>query len=105
MPFSLIMIPLNVIADYQVTPIISITFYMVIIRIGLATRNNRTTSISLVNMSTDDDLSAERRRRMQVLITAMAERKPDEGQRSLMSPVSDKNPPSEIGLDGVGEAV
>jgi hypothetical protein len=108
------MIPLNDIVDYQVTPIISITFYMVIIRVGLATRVDNTTihrssgrpgSVPLGIMPTDDNLSAERRRRMQVLITTITERKPDDSQRSLMSHTSDKNPPREIGFNGEGVAV
>jgi len=53
-----------VIADRQVTPIISITFYMVIIRVGFATRANQAASMPLGTTSTDHSLSAERRRRM-----------------------------------------
>ena len=102
------MVSLNVIADHQITPIICITFYMVIIRVGLATRANRTTSVPLGSMSTDNDLSAERRRRMQVVITTLTESKVDEGQCSLMSPtrcVRNKNPSSKVGPAGEGAVV
>ena len=106
---SMRMITLNAIADYQVTPIISITFYMVILRVGLAARASRTmTSILLGNMSTANSLSAERRRRTEVHITSLTENKVDEGQCSLMSStrrVSNKNSPREPGFDGEGAVV
>ena len=101
------MVPLNVIVDYQVTPIISITFYMVIIRVGLATRANHTTCKTFGN-TTDDDVSGERRRRMQVLITTLTESKVDDGQRSLTFPasrVNNRDSPSSIGPDSVVAAV
>jgi hypothetical protein len=102
------MVSLNVIANHQITPIICITFYMVIIRVGLATRANRTTSVPPGHMSTDDILSAERRRRMEVLVTTLTESKVDDDQRSLMCPTSrvrSKNPPSRIGPAGDGAVV
>ncbi|KAI9573135.1 hypothetical protein HD554DRAFT_1145995 [Boletus coccyginus] len=68
-----------------VTPIISITFYMVIIRVGLASRTNRISNIPRGNTSTDDDPgSAERRRRTQVHVMTLTESKVDHGQDSSM---------------------
>jgi len=73
----------------MVTPIISITFYMVIIRVGLAARANRTmTSILLGNTATVNSVSTDRRQRTQVHITTLTESKVDDGQRSPMSPTS-----------------
>jgi hypothetical protein len=110
MPCSLTrIVPLNVIVDYQVTPIISITFYVVIIRVGLAARASRTmTSILLGHTSTANSLSAERRRRAQVHITTLTQSKVDKGECSLMSPtclVSNKTPPRETGLGDEGAVV
>ncbi|KAF8552348.1 hypothetical protein OG21DRAFT_149628 [Imleria badia] len=88
----------------MVTPIISITFYMVIIRVGLTTRAAQMTSIPLSNSSADHSLSAERRRRMQVHITTLTESKVDHGQRPPRS-TSTKSGPSEHKVDGGREMV
>jgi len=70
-----------------VTPIISITFYMVITRVGLATQANRTmTSMRLKNTTIENSIIAEQRRRTQVHVTTFTESKVDDGHRSLMSP-------------------
>jgi hypothetical protein len=90
----------------MVTPIISITFYMVIIRVGLATRANQMTHVPLRNTSVENSLSAERRRGMQVHITTLTESKVDQGRRSpmcLASPRNSKSGPSEIKLYDEGE--
>jgi len=87
----------------MVTPIISITFYMVIIRVWLTTRTTRTRDSPLGNVSMENNLSAERRRRMQVHITTLTESKIDRRQRSpacMMNPISSKSVPSEIHFDG-----
>ncbi|KAI9573757.1 hypothetical protein HD554DRAFT_548895 [Boletus coccyginus] len=70
----------------MVTPIISITFYMVIIRVGLVARAGQITHASLGNTSTmmDSNLLAERRRRTQVHITRLTEIQIDRGQRMSM---------------------
>ncbi|KAF8436527.1 hypothetical protein L210DRAFT_982413 [Boletus edulis BED1] len=91
-----------------VTPIISITFYMVIIRVGLATNQaDRTTSIALGYTSSEEDRSvAERRRRMQVHITTFTESNDDRGRHSAMyvtGPTSTKTSPHEIRRDSGGE--
>ena len=109
-PCSLMrMVPLSVIADYQVTPIISITFYMVIIRVGLATRTNRMTNIPLGHISTDDDRgSTQRRRRTQVNVTTLTENKFDYGQHPPTSPTSatsSKSGPTDVKFDGGGGEV
>jgi len=87
----------------MVTPIISITFYMVIIRVGRAARATRSGHISLGNTSLDNSLNAERRRQMQVHITTLTESKIDRGQRSRLSPSSNNSGPNESKFDG-GEA-
>jgi len=92
----------------MVMPITSITFYMVIIRVGLATRTSAMTNIPLGNMSTDDDRgSTERRRRTQAHVTTLTASKVDYGQPSPMSPTSatsSKSGPSEVKFDdGRGE--
>lgn len=92
--------------DFQVTPIISITFYMVIIRVGLAARATQMTNLPLGNISVDHSLSAERRRRTQVRITTLTESKVDQGQRpSLVSAISSKSGPSEVKVDDEGGEV
>ncbi|KAI9455537.1 hypothetical protein HD554DRAFT_2030893 [Boletus coccyginus] len=88
-----------------VTPIISITFYMVIIRVGLGNRANQSTDIPLAYTSTDNNLSAERRRRMQVRVTTLTESKIDLPLVSLTSPIGNKDSQSEIRLDNVQEVV
>ena len=71
---------------------------MVIIRVGLVTRANRTmASLPLGITSVDNGLSAERRRRTQVHISTFTECKVDDGQRSLL-------PLSKIGLNDIEEA-
>ncbi|KAG9309611.1 hypothetical protein JVU11DRAFT_10272 [Chiua virens] len=63
-----------------VTPIISITFYMVIIRVGLANRAIQTgASVPLSVGYASIDTSAERRRRMHVQVTTLTESKTDDG--------------------------
>ncbi|KAN0082388.1 hypothetical protein V8E55_008183 [Tylopilus felleus] len=90
----------------MVTPIISITFYMVIIRVGLAARATQMTNLPLGNISVDHSLSAERRRRTQVRITTLTESKVDQGQRpSLVSAISSKSGPSEVKVDDEGGEV
>jgi len=85
----------------MVTPIISITFYMVIIRVGLAARAAQATHVPLRNTSMDNSLSAERRRGMQVHITTLTESKVDHDRRSPMYLASNKTGPSEIREEGV----
>ncbi|KAF8129476.1 hypothetical protein EV363DRAFT_1584542 [Boletus edulis] len=93
----------------MVTPIISITFYMVIIRVGMANQANRSTNVPLAFTSTDDGQgSAERRRRMQVRITTLTESKIDHGQRQPMCPASatsSKTSPVKTNPDGGGSEV
>ncbi|KAF8129475.1 hypothetical protein EV363DRAFT_1399813 [Boletus edulis] len=80
----------------MVTPIISITFYMVIIRVGIANRANIATDIPLGDVSADNTLSAECRRRMQVHVTKSTESKV-EGQTS---PTYQISPCSRVGCMG-----
>ncbi|KAI9573136.1 hypothetical protein HD554DRAFT_1146001 [Boletus coccyginus] len=92
----------------MITPIISITFYMVIIRVGLATRAGQTTHPSLGNASVmmDRNIRSEQRHGMRVHITRLTESKIDHGQRSPVGTTSlsvNKSSPDEIGLDGGGE--
>ena len=54
---------------------------MVIVRVGLATRNNQTTRVPLGNTSMENSLSAELRRGMQVHITTLTESKVDHDRR------------------------
>ncbi|KAI9573139.1 hypothetical protein HD554DRAFT_2035559 [Boletus coccyginus] len=90
-----------------ITPIISITFYMVIIRVGLAARAGQTTHVSFGNISImmDSDLRAERlgRRGMQVHITRLTESKIDLDQCSPLGITSPSISPNEIKFDGEGE--
>jgi len=86
----------------MVTPIISITFYMVIIRVGLASRTTQTRNILRIT-SMDNSRSTERTPRTQVHITTLTESKVAHDQRSptrLRSLSSNKNDQSEIRFDG-----
>ncbi|KAN0082383.1 hypothetical protein V8E55_008178 [Tylopilus felleus] len=87
----------------MVTPIISITFYMVIIRVGMASRSAQ---LPFRNMSLEASLSAERRRRMQVHITTLTENKIEHDQRPssmcITVPSNSKSDPSDIQLDSDG---
>ena len=65
--------------DRQVTPIISITFYMVIIRVGLVNRVKSTPNIPLTSM--DASVSGERRPGMRVRITTLTECMVDHGRQ------------------------
>ena len=79
------MVHSNIIPGHQITPIISITFYMVIIRVRLACHASQETRIPLEVTSTDNSLSADRRHRMQVHVTTLTESKVENGQFSSMS--------------------
>ncbi|KAI9573137.1 hypothetical protein HD554DRAFT_1145974 [Boletus coccyginus] len=96
----------NAVVD-MITPIISITFYMVIIRVGLAARVGQTTHVPLGNISImmDSDLRAERlgRSGMQVHITRLAESKIDHGECSPLGITSLSIDLDEIKFDGKGE--
>ncbi|KAF8553469.1 hypothetical protein OG21DRAFT_1441794 [Imleria badia] len=93
----------------MITPIISITFYMVIIRVGVVRRANQATGIPLGNTFTDNSLSTERRNRMQVHITTLTESKIENGPLSPIALTShtmlNKNRPSEIKFEDIGGAV
>ncbi|KAN0082390.1 hypothetical protein V8E55_008185 [Tylopilus felleus] len=65
-----------------VTPIIAITYYMVIIRIGLATRAQQTTHSSRKNTSTGRNVSTALVRRTQVHITQLTESRVDHVQHT-----------------------
>ncbi|KAI9573109.1 hypothetical protein HD554DRAFT_1142366 [Boletus coccyginus] len=92
----------------MVTPIISITFYMVIIRVGRAAQAGQVTHVSLGNTSImmDSNLRAERRRGMRVHIAGLTGSRIDHDQHSPMditSPSVNKHGPDEIEFDGGGE--
>ena len=78
---------------------------MVIIRVGRAARATQMGHISLGNTSMDNNLSAERRRQMQVHITTLTESKIDRGQCSRLSPISNNSGPNESKFDGGGGEV
>ncbi|KAI9573141.1 hypothetical protein HD554DRAFT_1146173 [Boletus coccyginus] len=93
----------------MVTPIISITFYMVIIRVGLATRTGQMTHVLLLGntaIAMDNSTNTERRRRKKVHIPRLTERKTDHGQRSptdISRPSINNYNLNEIKFDGEGE--
>lgn len=82
-----------VIADCQVTPIISISFYMVIIRVGLASRTNQPSSgraqtQPLVYGSSGNDPDVDQRNGMQVHIMTLTESKVERDRRQAMHPMT-----------------
>jgi len=93
----------------MVTPIVSITFYMVIIRVGMANKTKRLTNVPLGLTHTDDSqCSSGRRRGMQVHITTLTESKIDHGQRQQIRPASatiSKSSAVETNPDGGGSDV
>ena len=92
-PRVITMLPLR--RSVQIVPIISITFYMIIIRVGLANRKHQTSPAhSFGHISSGHNLAGERRSRVQIDITAVTGSKTDNDQRSSMSqmtPTSIKN--------------
>ncbi|KAF8436521.1 hypothetical protein L210DRAFT_3548252 [Boletus edulis BED1] len=82
----------------MVTPIISITFYMVIIRVGVAPRaKKRTTIASFGNIN--DTLREEPEWRTEVRVTTLTHSIVDDGQHSLATlthSINDKNHPTEM---------
>ncbi|KAH0828756.1 hypothetical protein J3R83DRAFT_3180 [Lanmaoa asiatica] len=81
----------------MVTPIISITFYMVIIRVGLTHQTNQPSTLLSVRYASSNNstsLGMDRRSGMQVHITTLTESKVENGQRTpgrSMTPVDGEN--------------
>jgi len=93
----------------MIMPIISITFYMVIIRVGLANRaNHPTNALSLGHSSSSNVFSGDRGSKFQVDIMEFGGRR--NSQRSSvghcpMGPIRDNNHRSEIKFDNIEEEV
>lgn len=96
------------IAGHQAMPIISISFYLVIIRVRLATRASQlSASRQIESNSTDHSHGAERRHKMQVHITTLTKSNAENGQHSsmLLAPIDSKSRPREIKFGSIAEAV
>ena len=107
-PLVISMFPLR--RPVQIMPIISITFYMIIIRVGLANRKNQTAPARAFGYtSSGHNLTGEPRSRVQIDITTSTESKVDSGQHSSLSrmiPISSENHRrSEIEFQDVEEEV
>ncbi|KAF8444105.1 hypothetical protein L210DRAFT_3533827 [Boletus edulis BED1] len=92
----------------MIMPIISITFYMVIIRVGIAFRVNQLTQPhSFGPIISGHGLGAERRSRVQIDISASRRSKVENGERLSMSPVSPDSDVrrSEVKMDVIEEKV
>ena len=96
-------------SDYQIMPIISITFYMVIIRVGLANRaNHPTNALSLGYSSSSHGFSGDRGSKLQVDIMELSGKR--NSQRSSIShnpmgPIRENSRRSEIKFDNIEEEV
>ncbi|KAF8550419.1 hypothetical protein OG21DRAFT_1419724 [Imleria badia] len=88
----------------MIMPIISITFYMVIIRVGLANRANHLVHTNLGHTSPGNSLVGDRRSRVHPPLNKL-----DDGHHSWMSPTSPvsskQNRQSEVRFDGIKEEV
>jgi len=88
----------------MIMPIISITFYMVIIRVGLAIRSNRATHIFPLRCSIPNSSCTDPRSKMHIHIPSPIQKRAENDRRPSMSPrspVDDENPRSrsEINFD------
>ena len=106
-------IPLTCCLDCQLMPIISITFYMVIIYVGLGNEESQPAEgLPLRFTSPRDSLGADLGNRMQVHITTLTENKVDHGRRLPMGPSIARGDeayrtptPSDIKFNDTGDAV
>ena len=92
-------------------PIISITFYMVIIRVGLTIQANRSTNIFPLRGSYSGNSFSDPRHGLQVRINTLTENKvEDSNQRPSMSPltvidIENRPPRGGVKLDDAKEVV
>lgn len=90
-------------------PIISITFYMVIIRVGLANRANQPmNALSLGYSSSSYSFSGDRRSKLQIDTKELKSRIDNISQRSSQCPISatrENHRRSEIKFDDIKEEV